>query len=114
MLSNGADVNAANSDGETALIFAASSAYTAAILGPKDHVKMVRNLIIKGMYVILMPILDYFPVYIVHHRFVQSQLHIKNIPGRHLAYSAIANYSLISWVPKIGKKQKKIQWNQKS
>ena len=49
LVDNGADVNAANSDGQSVLTFAASSAYTAAILGPKDHIKMVRYLITQGI-----------------------------------------------------------------
>ena len=55
LIENGADVNAENSDGQSVLAFAASSAYTAAILGPEDHEQMVKYLITKGnsLYLVL-------------------------------------------------------------
>lgn len=48
LIANRADVNAENSEGQNVLAFAASSAYTAAILGKEDHEKMVRYLITEG------------------------------------------------------------------
>ena len=48
LMENGANVNAANPDGQTVLIFAAGSAYAYAILGTGDHAKMVKYLIDNG------------------------------------------------------------------
>merc|ERR1712010_412677 len=48
LLQNGANVNAANPDGQTVLMFAAGSAYANAILGKEDHTKMVKYLIDNG------------------------------------------------------------------
>ena len=48
LMKNGANVNAANPDVQTVLIFAAGSAYANAILGIEDHAKMVKYLIDYG------------------------------------------------------------------